>query len=167
MGRRYFPVAGMALLSVVVLAACGSTGEDNAVPTVTRIPDVVNAPVLTPTGEASPTSEAAAAGTPAPVAASPAAGTPVGAAAYEVVLNDIFFTPSELTIPADTPVTISLPNNGAASHNFSIDELDISIDLAPGEVKEVEINAPAGVYEYYCNVPGHREAGMVGTLTVE
>ena len=29
------------------------------------------------------------------------------------------------------------------------------------------INAPAGEYEFYCNIPGHKEAGMVGKLTVQ
>src|SRR5215217_1894530 len=51
-------------------------------------------------------------------------------------------------------------------HNFSIDELGIDIDIAPGETQETVINAPAGEYEFYCNVPGHKEAGMVGTLIV-
>ena len=59
-----------------------------------------------------------------------------------------------------------IPNDGAAPHNFSIDELGIDVDLAPGETQETVINAPAGEYEYYCNVPGHKEAGMVGTLIV-
>ena len=39
--------------------------------------------------------------------------------------------------------------------------------MAPGETQEIVVNAPAGTYEYYCNVPGHKQAGMVGTLTVE
>ncbi len=90
-----------------------------------------------------------------------------GGETFTVVSHDIYFDPADLTIPADTDVTISLPNEGAAPHNFAIDELDISVDLAPGETESVVINAPAGVYEIYCNVPGHREAGMVGTLTVE
>ena len=51
-------------------------------------------------------------------------------------------------------------------HNFSIDELDIDVDIAPGATEEVVINAPAGTYEFYCNVPGHKAAGMLGTLTV-
>ena len=54
--------------------------------------------------------------------------------------------------------------SGVTAHNFSIDALDISVDIAPGETKEVTIKAPEGEYEYYCNVPGHKEAGMVGTL---
>ena len=51
-------------------------------------------------------------------------------------------------------------------HNFSIDALGIDVDIAPGATEQVVINAPAGEYEYYCNVPGHKEAGMVGTLIV-
>jgi hypothetical protein len=64
-------------------------------------------------------------------------------------------------------VTFLLPNVGAAPHNFSIDELEIDIDQAAGSQEEVVINAPAGEYEFYCNVPGHREAGMTGTLIVD
>jgi uncharacterized cupredoxin-like copper-binding protein/mono/diheme cytochrome c family protein len=107
--------------------------------------------------------------TPVP-AASPGAGEEAGDAAasdqFTIESHDILFDPKEMEIPADTPVTILLPNLGASPHNFSIDALDISVDLAPGETKEVQINAPEGEYEYYCNVPGHKEAGMVGTLIV-
>jgi uncharacterized cupredoxin-like copper-binding protein len=62
---------------------------------------------------------------------------------------------------------VTLPNDGVTLHNFSIDALGISVDIAPGATETVTINAPAGSYEYYCNVPGHKEAGMVGTLTVQ
>ena len=80
---------------------------------------------------------------------------------------NIYFDPKELTIPADTDVTVSLPNVGAILHNFSIDDLGIDVDIDPGATEETTINAPAGEYEYYCNVPGHTAAGMVGTLTVQ
>jgi len=80
---------------------------------------------------------------------------------------DIAFQPNALTIPANTDVTISLPNTGATAHNFSIDQLNISVDVQPGQTGSVTINAPAGSYQFYCNVPGHKEAGMVGTLTVQ
>jgi plastocyanin len=116
----------------------------------------------------------AAAATPAAGAATPAAGgeeqAAAGAGAGETVAvesYDIYFEPSELSIPADTDVTVSLPNDGVTLHNFSIDELGISVDIAPGAAEEVVINAPVGEYEYYCNVPGHKPAGMVGTLTVQ
>jgi uncharacterized cupredoxin-like copper-binding protein len=115
----------------------------------------------------------AAAATPQAAGATPAAGeeqAAAGAGAGEAVTvesYDIYFEPSALSIPADTDVTVSLPNDGVTLHNFSIDELGISVDIAPGATEETVINAPAGTYEYYCNVPGHKPAGMVGTLTVQ
>jgi plastocyanin len=90
-----------------------------------------------------------------------------GAEAVTVESYDIYFEPSELSLPADTDVTVSLPNVGVTLHNFSIDELGISVDIPPGATEETVINAPAGSYEFYCNVPGHKPAGMVGTLTVQ
>jgi uncharacterized cupredoxin-like copper-binding protein/mono/diheme cytochrome c family protein len=106
--------------------------------------------------------------TPAPAGTTPGAGEDAGDVAtsdqFTVESHDIFFQPTEIDVPSDTEVTILLPNLGAAPHNFSIDALDISVDIAPGETKEVTFTAPEGTYEYYCNIPGHAEAGMVGTL---
>jgi plastocyanin len=112
----------------------------------------------------------AAAATPQAAGATPAAGEEQTAGVAEAVTvesYDIYFEPTELSIPAETDVTVSLPNEGVTLHNFSIDELGISVDIAPGATEETVINAPAGTYEYYCNVPGHKPAGMVGTLTVQ
>ncbi len=167
MGRRFLSYVGVASLALIVLTACGSQDQDEPEPTVTRIPDAANAPVV-PDPDASPAVAEVASPVVAEVDGTPDAGVdPAGEAAFEVVSLDIRFEPVELTIPADTDVTISLPNEGAAPHNFAIDELEIDIDQAPGALESVVINAPAGTYEYYCNVPGHREAGMVGTLIVE
>ncbi len=77
-------------------------------------------------------------------------------------------------IPANTDVVISLPNNGVLPHNFSVTsnknsdlaDLGIDVDLAPGEVASVTINAPAGDYYFFCNVPGHEQAGMFGITHV-
>ena len=85
-----------------------------------------------------------------------------------VAMVDIAFQPAELTIPANMDVTISLPNQGAATHNFNVDDLDVhSGDVPSGQTGSVTINARPGDYTYYCNVPGHKEAGMVGTLHVK
>jgi len=95
---------------------------------------------------------------------------PAGATAIEVIAGkpaELQFDPSQITIPANTEVTVTLRNEGALPHNFAVDELGISVDVQPGEETQFTINAPAGQYEFYCNVPGHREGGMVGTLVVE
>ncbi|MCC6315668.1 MAG: cupredoxin domain-containing protein [Thermomicrobiales bacterium] len=108
-----------------------------------------------------------------PAAAAPAEGgaTEAGQAAaqeFTVTSHDIYFDPKDLTIPANQDVTLHLPNEGAAPHNFSIDALQISVDQAPGETDlTATVNAAPGTYDFYCNVPGHKEAGMVGTLTAE
>src|SRR5829696_8897137 len=130
--------------------------------------DAIEASGGYPTFPPAPAPAGGAAPTPAPADASPGAGGEAGDVAtsdqFTVESHDIAFVPTEIEVPSDTEVTILLPNLGASPHNFSIDELDISVDIAPGETKEVKITAPEGEYEYYCNVPGHKEAGMVGTL---
>lgn len=114
------------------------------------------------------------AATPAVIApSSTASATPTGAAstaggtAIEIDLNDIHFDPHEVTIPANTDVAITVVNVGILDHSFDIDALNLhSGAVAPGQSVTVTINAAPGEYEYDCNVPGHREAGMVGRLTV-
>jgi nitrite reductase (NO-forming) len=84
-----------------------------------------------------------------------------------IALVDIAFQPKAFTLPADRPTAIMLVNRGAVVHNFTIDELDVhSGAIQPGQSTTVTIDAPAGTYTYYCAVPGHRQAGMVGTLSV-
>jgi uncharacterized cupredoxin-like copper-binding protein len=80
---------------------------------------------------------------------------------------DLAFNPSSLTIPSDTDVTINLHNKGALPHNFSIPSQNISVDVGAGESQSVTLNLPAGTYDFDCNVPGHKEAGMVGTITAD
>ena len=84
-----------------------------------------------------------------------------------ITLGDNFFDPTTISLPTGTPTTITLVNNGGLMHNFSIGDLGISVDIEAGATQTVEINAPAGTYTYHCDVPGHTEAGMTGTLTVQ
>ena len=98
--------------------------------------------------------------------ASPAAAG--GDSAFTVHAIDIAFQEKELTIPANTDVQVTVVNSGVLQHDLTIDELKVQTKtLNGGDSDTVTINAPAGTYEYYCSVPGHKEAGMVGTLTVE
>jgi len=85
-----------------------------------------------------------------------------------VKAGDLFFDPKEFTIPANTDVSVTLTNEGALQHDFVIDELSVNSGLVdPGGSTTFTINGAAGQYQYYCSVPGHREAGMVGTLTIQ
>jgi len=54
------------------------------------------------------------------------------------------------------------------THSFDLDNLNIHLNLQSGEKRIIKINpTESGEYEYYCNIPGHREAGMKGTLIIE
>lgn len=66
-------------------------------------------------------------------------------------------------------VTITLRNDSPVPHNVAV--RGGSVDTEPtetisgGETADLTVDLPAGEYEFYCEVPGHAEAGMVGTLT--
>jgi len=95
--------------------------------------------------------------------ASPAAGSEV-----ELDAIDINWKPKEITIAANTDAKIKVVNKGVLQHNLAIDGLKIKSKLLNGgESETVTINAKAGTYEFYCPVPGHKEAGMVGKLIVK
>ena len=161
MAKRFFSMTGMAVVVLIVLAACGTPTDNTGMePTVTRIASPINAPVITATSEpGAPTV------VPTTAAGSPEAGGD-GAANGEqevtITAHDIYFDPSEVHVKAGK-VKFNLPNEGAAEHDFSIDELDVQVNLPAGTTQTVEVDLPAGTYQYYCNIPGHKEAGMVGT----
>lgn len=85
----------------------------------------------------------------------------------EMEAGDFYFKPNDVSIPANTAVTFAIKNGSPLPHNFSIDELKVSIYMQPGETGKVTIKAAAGTFEYYCDLPGHKEAGMFGKLTVK
>src|SRR5215207_7498365 len=146
MVKRLMPVAMLALVALVALSACGSESSSEEA-TVTRIPKPENAPVI-----GSPTSEEG--------------GGQTAATEVDLKLVDVAFDPKDFTIAANTDVVIHLENVGQLPHNFTVEALGISEDLAAGESKDVTINTGPGELDYYCDVPGHRQAGMEGVITV-
>jgi len=146
-GEMSRPIAPTGILSVEISAQDDEVGPPLPTPSLPEPPPI-------PTVAIAPT-----------VALPPTTPTVI-----ELEAKDIAFDPTKITIKsADLPVTIRMANSGAAMHNFTIDSLDISVDVQPGETVDVVIPAGTapGFYDFYCNVPGHKEAGMVGTLFVD
>jgi uncharacterized cupredoxin-like copper-binding protein len=83
-----------------------------------------------------------------------------------IQLTEMAYQPNDITIPANTPVLFILHNAGLTLHTFTIDPLHITTELVPKATRTLIIDAPAGDYQFYCYIPGHREAGMVGVLHV-
>jgi plastocyanin len=84
--------------------------------------------------------------------------------------TDLAFDQSELTAQAGT-VTIDYDNPQSISHDVAIEDSTGEVlgatDLVSGGTASTTVELQAGTYTFYCNVPGHREAGMEGTLTVK
>ena len=96
----------------------------------------------------------------------PTTSAPPAGETLSVTATEFAFDPNALTASADTDVTISLTDAGTVEHDFTIDEAGVKIAVKPGETGSATVNLSAGTYTFYCAVPGHREAGMEGTLTV-
>lgn len=88
------------------------------------------------------------------------------AGGISISMTEYAFDPETIEIDADTPVTITAVNDGIIEHDWTIDELSVQIAADAGESATGTVTAPAGTYEVYCSIPGHRDAGMVGELVV-
>lgn len=104
--------------------------------------------------------------------ADPAGGPTTGTgspAAVGVVLNltgtEYSFGPSPLKASAGL-TTIRFTNKGAMEHDFVINALGVKLVAQPGKTAEATVTLKPGTYKSYCSVPGHRQSGMQGTLTV-
>ena len=65
-------------------------------------------------------------------------------------------------------VTIDFQNNEPLAHDVAVADTSGKVlgqtELVTSGSASTSINLPAGNYVFYCTVPGHREAGMVGNL---
>ena len=154
LNRRRFVALATAGAAGGILTACGNNPDaTNLSPT--RFPDVAGAPTLA--SNATPPSGETAAGS----------GAGAEQTKIDVTSIDLAFEPKGFAIPADTEVTVTLTNKGALQHDFHIDQLSLTTKLLnTGESDTLTFKAPAGTLDFWCTVPGHKEAGMVGTITV-
>jgi plastocyanin len=81
--------------------------------------------------------------------------------------GQLAFTASKATAQAG-PVTIEMPNKSSVQHDIAIDGLGKGEVVSNGGTSSFKATLESGkTYTYYCSVPGHRQAGMQGTLTVK
>ena len=63
-------------------------------------------------------------------------------------------------------ITIEFVNESGVPHNVEIEAQGTSETITEGST-ELTVTLEPGEYTFYCAVPGHREGGMEGTLTVQ
>ena len=79
------------------------------------------------------------------------------------------YDPSTLTAKAGS-VTIDYDNPSPVDHSVAIEAGSKTLaesDIAADTTLTATADLKPGKYVFYCTVPGHREAGMEGTLTVK
>jgi plastocyanin len=64
-------------------------------------------------------------------------------------------------------LTVQMPNKSGTPHDIVIDGKGKGQVVDNGGTSKFTASFDAGKYTYYCSVPGHRQAGMQGTLTVK
>jgi plastocyanin len=140
-------------VGVLALGGCGSSSSSTSSSASTP----ASTPATTPTTSSSATTTTTtSAGQPLTLAANPE-----GQLAY-----------NKKTLTANAgKVSIDFTNMAPLDHNMTIESSSHQILGATptfeGGTKALTLDLKAGTYKFFCSVPGHRMAGMEGTLTVK
>jgi plastocyanin len=154
------------LLATGLLAAgCGSSSSGSSSTASSSPYGGASSTSTSATSTAVPTSSSAAGGTTAPATGAAQvvklAANPTGALSYNTT-----------TLTAHPgKVTIEFTNMAPLEHNVTVESSGGSkLGATPtfsGGSKALTLDLKAGTYSFFCSVPGHRQAGMQGTLTVQ
>ena len=145
--KKASAVLAVAALAVLGLAACGGSSSNNST-----------------TAASTPASTTPAGG-----------GGGAGGGGSTVDIS----TPGGSTLAYDQKdvsakagsVTINFDNKEALQHDVAVADSSGKVlgqtDLVSSGTANATVDLQPGTYTFYCTVPGHRDAGMEGTLTVK
>jgi plastocyanin len=143
--RRASALACVAVAAAFGLAACGGGGDDNNDTTAAATP-----PATTTGGGGG--------GGGATIDISTPSGT------------DLAYDQKDVSAQAGSD-TISFDNRQAVPHDVTVEDSSGkeigATDLISSSTGTATVDLQPGTYTFFCSVPGHREAGMEGTLTVK
>jgi plastocyanin len=149
-GRRIVILLAL-LVAALALVGAGCGGDEEA-----AAPPPAEAPPAEPPAEepAATGEEPAAGATELQLAADPS--------------GQLAFDKTSLEAPAGE-VSIVLTNDSPVPHDVSIEGNGVDVEgeiFSGGGTRTTSADLQPGEYTFYCSVPGHRDAGMEGTLTV-
>jgi plastocyanin len=141
-------VAFALVLASFALVACGSSSDDSASTTAET------------TESQAETGAGAAEG-----------GTAGSAAALDIEAGEGLAYTSDTATAKAGKVTLDFTNPQPLTHDVAIEDSGGKTvgktELVSESSSSAVVDLKPGTYTFYCTVPGHREAGMEGTLTVK
>ena len=148
-------LATLAAILLFALAGCGGSSNESSPNAGTNTSGGTPSPTPTPTATATAKSGGGGGGGETLQLTAPADGSlkfdkkTLDAKAGKVTID--------LDNPSTTPHAVDIEGNGVkeGSDTVTSSKTSVTADLKPG------------TYTFFCPVPGHREAGMEGTLTVK
>jgi uncharacterized cupredoxin-like copper-binding protein len=145
---KVLAIAAVAAIAGFVIAGCGGgDNKDSTTPAATN----------TTTTSTTDTTPSSGGGTKLTLSADPG-----GALKFD--RDTLTANAGKVTIDMDNPSSSGIPHAVAVEGN-GVDKDGKTVD--PGGHSVVSVDLKPGKYEFYCPVPGHKAAGMEGTLTVQ
>jgi plastocyanin len=139
-------------LGLIALAGCGSSSSSSAT-TASTPATTASTPAATSSTATAPTSSA---------------GTTLALEANKE--GQLEYNTKSLSAKAGK-VNIDFTNMAPIGHNVTVESSSGTVIGATptfqGATKTLSLDLKPGTYKYFCSVPGHRMAGMEGTITVK
>ena len=149
----------LAAVSTAVITSGGPAKSAQASPA---------APSTTAEAPSAPATSSTSTSATTPAASAPAAGASSSVGLSANAAGRLAYDSTELSAKAGV-VTIKMANASALEHNVTIAQGTTVLGATPtfaGGTRVLTLKLKPGKYTFYCSVPGHRQAGMEGTLTV-
>jgi plastocyanin len=147
------------LIGIVALAGCGSSSKTTSSSSTPEAP-----------AASTPSTSSSTASTPA-AAATGESGAPASTLSLAASSSgQLEYNTKSLSAKAGK-VVIDFSNPAPIGHNVTVESsAGQTVGATPtfeGGSKTLSLNLKPGTYKFFCSVPGHRQAGMEGTLTVK
>ena len=148
MNKRQFLISSVLVLGLGLTACSEPTIQPTSTPRPTAAPQ--------------PTTQEATT-VPAVIQAVAPSGSVLGTLEFTSV--DLGFTPNFANVDKPGRYTFKLHNTGSILHDVTFPD-GTKITAKAGENQQADVMIGAEGVKFICSVPGHKEAGMVGTISV-
>ncbi len=190
--RRTASVPTVLVALTLVFSACTTAGTTGTA-TPSEAPPAAAPSAAQATATPLPASEAPASEAPAAEQYVANAADFVKAADWDtkktvtIELGEMYFTPKNITLEAGQPYVLEIVNVGTEKHEFTAEDFMRTVATRKAETGESEVKVPffteievfagkkaelflipliPGTYKLVCEIKGHFEKGMFGTITV-